>query len=153
MLAALATSISSAPLASLWQTVGRRHIWMVNLADRMTVLQQDVRHVVIQHALLLLAIDHRLGDDQAVGAGGTGASCIGTHSGQGIGGPETVGHLHAGGSVEAGLEIIAHHTEVGQSHPAGLHCTRAGHSMALALLSHLRLDVLQIEKERGEIVH
>lgn len=99
--------------------------------------------MVVQHTLLLLAVDQtRLRNNQTVGAHGIRAGCIRTNWGQSVGGPETVGHLHAGGSIEAGLQIVANHTEVGQSHPAGLHCTRSGHAMAFALLSHLRLDVL-----------
>lgn len=38
MLASLTTSISSAPLTSLGQTVGRRHVRVMDLADRVAVL-------------------------------------------------------------------------------------------------------------------
>lgn len=150
MLATLAPSIPG-PLAALRQTVWRWHIGMMQLVARMTVLQQDVRHVIVEHALLLLAIDHRLGNNQAVGAHRTGTGGIRTNPRQDIAGSQAVAHLDAGGTVEAGLEIIANHPEVGQSHPAGLHCTRAGHAVALTLLTHLGLDVLQMERRTGRL--
>lgn len=50
---------------------------------------------------------------------------------------------HSGGPVEAILQIVADHAEVRQSHPAGFHRARTRHTVALALLTHLRGHVLQ----------
>lgn len=61
--------------------------------------------------------------------------------------PQTVRDHHARGAIEAILQQVTHHSEAGQTHPAGFHRTRAGHPVALALLPHLRLYVLE-ERER-----
>lgn len=55
---------------------------------------------------------------------------------------QTVAHHDPRGSVEAILQVVAHHTEVGQPHPARLYRARARHSVAFAFLAHLRLYVL-----------
>lgn len=47
------------------------------------------------------------------------------------------------GAVEAVLEVVTNHSEVGESHPARLDCAGARHPVTLALLSHLRRHVLQ----------
>lgn len=55
---------------------------------------------------------------------------------------------HPRGPVEAVLQVVADHAEVRQPHPAGLHRARAGHAVALALLTHLRGHVLQRKRKR-----
>lgn len=122
---------------------------MVLLAIGMTVVQQEFGHVVVEHALLVVvaadrgrqpvAPDAHAGHHDAVGPGR-----IGVDDGDGVAAlAQTVADLDAGGAVEAGLQIVAYDTEVGQTHPAGFHRTRAGHAVAFALLPHLRLNVLQ----------
>lgn len=54
-----------------------------------------------------------------------------------------VAHHHPGGTVEAVLEVVAHHAEAGEPHPAGLHCAGPRHAVALALLTHFGRHVLQ----------
>lgn len=66
-------------------------------------------------------------------------------------GPQAVAHHDPGGAIEAILEQIAHHSEARQPHPAGFDRTRAGHPVALALLAHLRLNVLQRGKRGNGI--
>ena len=63
---------------------------------------------------------------------------------------QAVADLDPGGSVETILEIVSDHPEVGQTHPAGLDGARSGHSVALAFLAHLRLDVLLRRKKEGK---
>jgi hypothetical protein len=53
---------------------------------------------------------------------------------------------HSGSAVKSVLEVVANHSETGQSHPASLHRAGPGHPMALALLTHLRGHVLQHTK-------
>lgn len=53
---------------------------------------------------------------------------------------------HPGGPVEAVLQVVADHAEIRQPHPAGLHRARAGHAVALALLTHLRSHMLQADR-------
>lgn len=56
--------------------------------------------------------------------------------------PVAVAHHHARRTVEAVLQVVTDNSEIWQPHPTRLHRTRAGHAVALALLSHLRRDVL-----------
>jgi hypothetical protein len=60
-----------------------------------------------------------------------------------------VAHHDPRGAVEAVLQVVAHLPKRRQSHPAGLDGARARHPVALALLAHLRRDVLQHEEQPG----
>ena len=51
----------------------------------------------------------------------------------------------ARGAVETVLQVVADDAEERQPHPAGAHRARARHAVALALLTHLRRDVLRIQ--------
>lgn len=65
--------------------------------------------------------------------------------------PPRVADEDAGGSVETILQVVADDAEERQSHPAGPHRARAAHSVAFALLPHLRRNVLQQNrKEKGK---
>lgn len=59
--------------------------------------------------------------------------------------PQTtrVAHHDPGGAVEAVLEVVPDHSEVGQAHPARLDSAGPGHSVTLAFLPHLGRHVLQ----------
>lgn len=121
-------------------------------------LQQQLGHVIVEHALLLIvaqggqhvtaaaAADAARGDDTTHCIGG---SCIGTdHRHRVAALPQTVADLDACGAVETRLQIVPYDTEIGQTHPAGFHRARAGHAVAFALLPHLGLYVLQGGRER-----
>ena len=60
--------------------------------------------------------------------------------------PSSVADEHSRGSVESVLEVVAHHPEEGQPHPARPHGARPAHSVALAFLPHLGRNVLQKEE-------
>lgn len=122
------------------------------LTARVAVLQQQLGHVIVEHAfLLIVATQHRRRDDHTAAAHCIRAAtgCIGTHHRHRVAAlPQTVADLHPCGAIETRLQIVAYDTEIGQTHPAGFHGARAGHAVAFALLPHLSLYVLQVERER-----
>lgn len=117
-------------------------------AIRMAVVQQQLGHVIVEHALLVVVAADRGWQPIAAAGDAThnaiGARRIGANDGDGIAAlAQAVADLDACGAIEARLQIVAYDTEIGQTHPAGFYRTRAGHAVAFALLTHLRLNVLQ----------
>lgn len=64
--------------------------------------------------------------------------------------PQAVADHHAGRTVEPILQDVSDRTEAVQPHPARFHRARAGHTVALTLLSHLRLYMLLYDKKEGK---
>lgn len=110
------------------------------------------RLLVVQHPFVV----KNVGGEQGIRRQGTvdGAQArprnsVRTGVGNGIGTAartDAVAHHDAGGAIEAVLEIVADHPEVGQAHPARLHRAGAGHTMTFAFLAHLRLHMLRIRR-------
>lgn len=115
----------------------------------MTVVQQQFGHVIVEHALLVVVAVDRGRQAVATDAANAthnavGSSRIRVDNGDGIAAlAQTIANLDSCGAIETRLQIVAYDTEIGQTHPAGFYRTRAGHAMAFALLTHLRLNVLQ----------
>lgn len=61
---------------------------------------------------------------------------------------QTIAHHHTGRAIEAIFQIVAHQTEIRQTHPACFHRTRAGHTVTFALLTHFTLNMLKTEQKQ-----
>lgn len=61
---------------------------------------------------------------------------------------QTIAHHHTGRAIEAIFQIVAHQTEIRQTHPACFHRTRTGHTVTFALLTHFTLNVLKTEQKQ-----
>lgn len=66
-----------------------------------------------------------------------------------VAGVSRVADRDAGSAVETIFQGITDESKRGQSHPAGSDGARTGHSVALAFLAHLRLDVLEQNNKRS----
>lgn len=124
-------------------------------ADAGLVALTTVRSLDAEARVALAEAWRRLQVDQVLGARRLVVRVVGPQLkvvAVALGSTETtvVAQLDARGAVEAVLEVVADHAEVGQPHPACPNRARTRHAVALALLLHLRHHVLRTIKKHSK---